>query len=135
MKWTLLVLAGCASLKAPETLGESVRSYNDGVRWGRYQIAASHVPPEQRVRFVDDADARAKDLRIVDYEVLSVDKRNDDTAEVQVKMSWYLDSQGTLRETQARQSWERHGKLWVIVDEARARGAEMPGLQEPLMKQ
>jgi hypothetical protein len=48
-----------------------------------------------------------------------------------VKVSWYKDSEGTLRETQAMQTWERHGKTWLIVDEARLRGTEMPGLREP----
>ena len=37
-------------------------------------------------------------------------------------MSWYLDSEGTLRETQAMQTWERHGKTWWMVDEARRAG-------------
>ena len=29
------------------------------------------------------------------------------------------------------QTWERHGKAWMMVDETRVRGAEMPGLPEP----
>ena len=48
-----------------------------------------------------------------------------------VKVSWYLDSVGTLRETHAMQTWERKGKAWWIVKEERVRGDEMPGLPEP----
>lgn len=128
----LCVLAACHPPKSGETLGESVRAYNEGVRWERFAVAAVHVPPKERSQFVDDADQRAKDLRITDYEVVRVDKKSDRVAEVQVKVSWYLDSEGKLRETQALQTWERHGKTWLIVDEARLRGVEMPGLREPV---
>jgi hypothetical protein len=37
---------------------------------------------------------------------------------------------GIVHETHARQSWERKGKAWLIVDERRTRGEEMPGLAE-----
>jgi hypothetical protein len=37
-----------------------------------------------------------------------------------------------VHETHALQTWERHGKVWWMVDEARLRGAEMPGLAEPV---
>jgi hypothetical protein len=126
-----LVLAACTPPKSGDTLGESIRSYNDGVRWQRYEVAAIHVPERERSMWVDEADQRSKDLKITDYEVVKVEQKGDRVAEVQVKMSWYKDSEGTLRETQATQTWERHGKTWLIVDEARLRGTEMPGLREP----
>jgi hypothetical protein len=129
----VLLVGACKAPKAGDTLGESVRRYNEGVRWGRYAVAAVHVPARQRSMFVDEADERAKELKITDYEIVKVDE-GDREAKVQVKVSWYRDSEGTLRETQAVQTWERHGKTWFIVDEARVRGPEMPGLPEPLMK-
>ena len=54
-----VLLAACAPPKAGDTLGESVRSYNDGVRWQRYDNAAIHVPAAERSQFIDDADERA----------------------------------------------------------------------------
>ncbi|MDB4956182.1 MAG: hypothetical protein JWO36_3751 [Myxococcales bacterium] len=130
-----LLVTGCGNLaKNGETLTESVRSYNDGVRWERFATAAIHVPPKQRAQFVDDWDQRANDLKISDYEVVKVDQKGTQEAHVQVKLSWYKNSEGTLHETQALQTWERHGKDWILVDEARLRGPEMPGLPEPLMK-
>ena len=129
-----VVLAGCASAKAGETLGESVRVYNDGVRWERFTVAAVHIPPQERGTFVDQADERANDLKITDYEVLKVDPKGDKSATVQIKLSWYRESEGLVRETQALQTWEKHGKSWWMVDEARLKGHEMPGLQEPLSK-
>jgi len=116
-------------------LTESVRSFNDGVRWERFSIAAVRVPPPERSQFVEDMDERAGDLKITDYEVVRVDERGAREARVQVKLSWYRTSEGTLRETHALQTWERRGKAWMMVAEARVRGAEMPGLPEPARPQ
>jgi hypothetical protein len=128
--WFVL-LAGCASMKAGDTLSDSVRAYNDGVRWERFAVAAVHVPPRERSAFVDEADERARDLKITDYEVLKVDAKSSE-ATVQLKLSWYRESEGKLRETQAVQTWEKHGKTWWMVDEERIKGHEMPGLPEPV---
>jgi hypothetical protein len=139
MKKLLLMcaLAGCASLapkKNSEGLSDQVREYNEGVRWERYAVAAVHVPPRERARFVDDWDTRSTDLKISDFEVVEIARKGPAGARVHVKLSWYKNSEGTLHETHAMQVWERHGDDWLIVDESRLRGPEMPGLPEPLMK-
>jgi hypothetical protein len=127
----MLVLAACGSAqKDQETLSESIRSFNDGVRWGRFAMAASRLPPQQRGDFVDQMDERADDLKITDYEVVRVEPQGPKEAKVQVKLSWYKNSEGLLRETHAMQTWERVGKTWLMVDSARVRGAEMPGLPD-----
>lgn len=133
--WFAVLLAACAAPKAGDTLGESVRSYNDGVRWARYDNAAVHVPAAERSQFIDDADERAKDIKITDYEIVKVEQKTDRVAQVQIKLSWYSDSEGKLRETQSMQTWERHGKTWLVIDETRLRGTEMPGLREPPTKE
>ncbi|HEY4181586.1 MAG TPA: hypothetical protein VGM90_32285 [Kofleriaceae bacterium] len=118
--------------KDTETLTESVRNYNEGVRWERYTMAASSLPPKLRGAWVDEMDKRSKDLRITDYEILRMDPAGERSAQVQVKMTWYLDSVGSVKETHAMQTWERKGKEWYMVDEVRLRGDEMPGLTEPV---
>jgi hypothetical protein len=124
-------LTACgAARQNTETLSESIRSYNEGVRWGRFELAASRVPPRERSAFIDEMDQRAKDLKITEYDIVSVDQRGEREAEVHIKMGWYLDSEGTLRETHALQTWARRGKLWLLVEEERLRGDEMPGLPE-----
>ena len=127
---------GCGALvpKTTETLDESVRSYNEGVLWQRYANAAIHVPPKLRAQFVDDWDQRSKDLKITSYDVVKVENKGSKEAHVQIKLEWYKDSEGVVHETHAVQTWERRDKLWIIVDESRLRGTEMPGLPEPLMK-
>ena len=136
-RWMIVLLAaGCGSLvpKTGETLDESIRSYNDGIRWARYEVAATHVPPAQRAQFIDGWDERSKDLRITDYELVKVDRHGDREARVEIKVEWYKDSEGRVHETRAQQTWEQHGKLWLLVDESRVRGEEMPGLSEPMAK-
>lgn len=126
-------LAACgAAPRSAETLAESVRGFNDGVRWERFGAAATRVPTRERSQFVREMDERAEELKITDYEIVDVDARDAREARVQVKLSWYRTSEGTLRETHAVQTWERHGAAWIMVAEARVRGAEMPGLPDPV---
>lgn len=129
-----LVLVGCAAARAQSDLPESIRQFNDGVRWGRFELAASAVPAPERAAFVDEMDQRSNDLKITDYEVVKVAPHGAKEAHVQVKLSWYKTSEGTLHETHAMQTWERRGQAWFMVDESRLRGAEMPGLSDSVMK-
>ena len=132
---TVLILGcGAPQLRSDNELSDSVRSFNDGVRWERFAVAASSLPLPQRAQFVDEMDERSSDLKITDYEVVKVDPHGDREARVQVKLSWYKNSDGSAHETHAVQTWERHGKSWLMVDETRLRGAEMPGLPESVMK-
>lgn len=125
------MLVGCGGPQTSDPLGDAVRSYNEGVRWGRYEVAATHIAPKERAQFVDDADERAKDLKITQYDVVRVERRSARAATVHVKVEWYKESEGTLHETHAKQTWEKHGGAWLMVEEARFRGSEMPGLPEP----
>ena len=54
-----LMLAGCGMMPKPnsaESLTDTVTAYNDSMRWGRYEMAAAHLPPKQRSQFVDESD-------------------------------------------------------------------------------
>jgi len=128
----LALAAACASApRSGEDLLESVRTYHEGVRWQRFPVAAGRVPPAQRDDFLQERDQLSEDLRITDYEVLRVRSTSEGRAEVEVKWTWFLDSDGRVKETRAVEHWERHGKVWLLVDERRARGETMPGLAEP----
>jgi hypothetical protein len=107
----VVLAAACgASQQNSETLAESIRSFNDGMRWQRFEVAAVSVPPRERSSFVEEMDQRTKDLKITDYEIVRVERRTDGEAKVHVKVSWYRDSEGTLKETHAMQHWQRKGK-------------------------
>ena len=126
----LLTACGAVAQDNTDTLAESIRSYNDGVRWGRYEVAASRVPVRERNQFVDDMDERSEDVKITDYEIVNVAAKGTREAKVRIKIAWYRASENTVHETHALQTWERKGKQWFMVHEARVRGHEMPGLPE-----
>ena|ERR1700690_795052 len=131
----LVLAAACGASPMPsDALDETVRLYHEDLRWERFAVAANHLPAKERAAAVDEWDQRAHDLKITQADIVKVDPHGDREAKVQVKLTWYKESEGTVHETQAVQTWERHGKSWFMVDEARLRGAEMPGLPEPLMK-
>lgn len=127
--FVMVLLAACGGRqKETENLAESIRSFNEGIRWQRFEVAAVSLPPRERSTFVEAMDERTKELRITDYEIVRVDRASDKEAKVHVKVSWYKDDEGTLHETHAMQVWQRRGKAWLMVDQTRYRGDEMPGL-------
>jgi hypothetical protein len=124
---------GCGGMQQrTETLTDAIQTYNDGVRWQRYSAAATKLMPAERDAFLDERDQLSADLRITDYDIIRVSADKDASrATVQIKYTWFLDSVGTVHETNALQDWERHGKVWIMAAERRLRGEEMPGLPEP----
>ena len=125
-----LGLSACgAQARMGESLVDTVMAYNQGVRWSRFSAAAAHVPPEERASFLDQRDELSEALRITDYELLEVEPAGGG-ARIHVKYTWFSTDEDVVRETHADQLWERRGKAWIIVDERRRRGAEMPGLLE-----
>ncbi len=131
-----VLLAACGQAQQnTETLGESIRSFNEGVRWQRFEMAAVSIPPRERSKFVEAMDERAESLKITDYELVRVDRKGDKEAKVHLKISWYMDNEGTLHETHAMQTWQRKGKAWLMVDQSRYRGDEMPGLLNRLREE
>lgn len=129
-----VLVAGCGAPAAShsEGLSETITAYNDSVRWERFETAAAAIPPRERTQFVDDMDERAHEVKITEYDIVRVDPHGEREAKVQIKMSWYKNSEGTVHETYAMQTWEQRGKAWLMVEETRVRGAEMPGLAEPV---
>ncbi len=126
----MLLLVGCASRqKQTENLLETSVRFQEGLRWSRWEDAASHVPPEEREAFLDEHDELGEDLRIDDYEVIRVHfKDSHEEAMVQVKYTWHLDGEGIVKETVTDQRWELHGSAWWMEEEVHKRGDDMPGI-------
>jgi hypothetical protein len=131
-----LAAAGCgAAQRDPEPLDQAVRVYNEGVRWQRFDDAASRLPADRRDDFLDQQDQLHDDLRISEYDVIRV--RYDGKqrrARVQIKYTWYLESRGVVHETHAVQTWHRGDEIWVMRGERYLRGERMPGLKDAKAK-
>jgi hypothetical protein len=130
----IVISAGCGATgpSHAEGLSETSTAYTDSVRWGRFETAATAIPARERTQFVDDMDEREHEVKITEYDIVRVDPHGEREAKVQIKVSWYKASEGTVHETYAMQTWEQRGKAWMMVEETRVRGAEMPGLAEPV---
>jgi hypothetical protein len=122
---------GCAATqRKAEPLDYSVRAYNDGVRWQRFDEAATRLPADRRDDFLDQRDQLHEDLRVSDYEIIRV--RHDSKgrqARVQIKYTWYLESSGKVHETHAVQTWHQGDTVWILRGERFLRGEPMPGLK------
>ena len=131
---TSALIAGCGAAAQPasEGLSETITAFNDSVRWERFETASDAIPLKERTQFIDDMDERAHEVKITEYDIVRVEPHGQHEAKVQIKMSWYKSSEGTVHETYAKQTWEQRGKSWMMVEETRVRGAEMPGLAEPV---
>ena len=121
-----LLLLGCGvGMGKNEDLMFDVRTFQEGLRWRKYDMAANHVPAAAREQFLEAHEDVDEDLRIDDYELEQV-KITDEGATIRVKYTWHLDSVGTVHDTVCEQRWERQGKVWRIIGNARKRGEEMP---------
>ena len=126
----LAPVVGCIAPRRVEPLGEAVRTYNEAIRWERFELAAARLPPRQRDDFLDERDRLREDLRITGYEVVRA--RHDSTgrrARVHIKYTWHRDSRGIVHTTHTVQRWERPRSDWVLLEERYLRGEPMPGVK------
>lgn len=122
----LLLLCACAGgAKKTEDLLFDLRTFQEGLRWRKYEMAADYVPPAVRDKFLDAHDDSDDDLRIDDYELLRVE-REGDGARVRVKYTWHLNSVGSVHDTVFDERWERQGRVWRITENEHRRGEPMP---------
>lgn len=129
----LFALAACGGAQQrTEDLLEAVRTYHEAIRWERLAMAASRVPAKERDSFFEEREDLVPELHISDYELVRVGKAAHGGSKVEVKWTWYKESEGVVHETRSMETWERQGKQWMIVGEERTRGPEMPGLREPV---
>ena len=120
------LLGGCGTAaQRNEDLMYDVRTFQEGLRWRKYEMAADYVPAAVREKFLEAHDDVDGDLRIDDYELERV-KLDNASALVRVKYTWHLDSVGTVHDTVVEQRWERQGKVWRITANAHKKGEEMP---------
>ena len=93
-----VLVAGCgAATHEAESIDDVVRSFNESMRWERFDRAAVRLPPKQRAQAVDDWDERSKDVKITDWELVKIDAKGKHEARAQIKVSWYKESEQIVR--------------------------------------
>jgi hypothetical protein len=131
----LLFAAGCIAgmgYSTRDKVTEATREYNSGVRWGRYEQAAEHLPKDRRHRFFERHKALEDELEIADCEVVNLDidtKKQEATA--RVDYVWSLKRVGLVEKTSTDQTWRKIDGEWRLSSEVRVKGSPLTLFDEP----
>jgi hypothetical protein len=128
-----LLASACPQMhKDTEDFMDDLRSFQEGIRWRKYELSVDFLPTSAREKFLATHDEMDHDLRIDDYEVQVVHMADEHrSATVTVKYTWHLDSVGSVHDTIVEEKWKKMGKAWTIIASAYKRGDEtMPEVVE-----
>ncbi len=137
----VLFLPGCvagAGYSTRDRVTNAAREYNDGVRWSKWEQAASHIAKDERTHFLERHQALEDELEIADYEMVAIDidksDRKKDKATARIDYTWTLKRQGLVQKTSTIQKWEEKDGGWVMAREERVKGAPLTLFDEPAPK-
>lgn len=126
-KWlaiSLLLAAGCVAPPGPmERLSNSAYGLNNATRFGRLDVALSHVAAEEQGDFMHRHSKWGRDVRIVDVELEGLRLITPETAEVRLAVSWHRLDETTMRISNLAQKWTQGKSGWELVEELRAGGS------------
>ena len=137
VSFALFTLGGCVLMdySTKDRVTMAAREFNDGVRWGKYDQAAIHIPKEQRERFLERHRRLDDELEIADYEMVSleIDKtdRKKPKVTARVDYTWTLKNVGLVERTTTQQQWEERDGSWMVVREERVKGSPLTLFEEP----
>jgi hypothetical protein len=128
----LTACIGALGYSQMDLLTTAAREYNEDVRWGRYDVAAKHVPSDMRQRFIDRHTSLEDDLEIADFEMSSItlDKKKG-SATARIDYTWSLKTSGIVEKTTTKQKWEKKDSEWVLASEERVKGHPLVLFEEP----
>lgn len=116
----LSLLGGCAiDLNDPYNdrarLRETQREFTQYMRWGLINKAAQFVIADQRAKFETLAPGMT-DLRLTDYETLSVESIDENHASVLVRFRGYSLSSPIERTIEIQQDWsfDEETRVWMV---------------------
>jgi hypothetical protein len=120
-----LLFCACAAINASPAARaqEAANELNLNTKFGRMEMAAERVAPKAKEQFYEHHKGWGGKVRVADYELAGMKMNGDDTAEVVVKVAWFVIDEGDLRTTTLRQKWKGDIKGdWKMVEEARVDG-------------
>lgn len=118
-----LSLTGCLMPPSRGTLlNDAARDLNVAARFGRLDLAAQKTSRDARQHFLERRAHWGRDIRIVDVELSGVQMQGEDSAEVQVDVSWVRNNEGVMRSTRLAQLWRDGDGDWMMERERRIAG-------------
>jgi hypothetical protein len=103
---------------------EAAQDLNLNTRFGRMELAAESVDGSARESFFEHRKAWGGKIRVADYEIqgMKMAKEND-AADVFVRIAWFRVDEGDLRVTTVQQKWKENNKGdWKLFSEQRTDG-------------
>ena len=122
----VLALTACASSSPKadaddlESLRKAVKAYNEAYRWKNFERAASFLPEDRRLSFVDEHQQDEKSLHIEGYQVLQVQMDSDVAARVQVRVTFMMLPSVVVQNRRLTQHWHRVNQRWMLEAEDNA---------------
>jgi hypothetical protein len=118
-----LSAAGCVAPLTPgQRAREAAHDYAMAVRFGRMDMALEAVSPSDRQTFGQQHAAWGNAVRIVDCELVGMNLRDKDRADVLLNVGWQRVDETEMRVTQVAQHWRDHRGGWRLESEERAAG-------------
>ena len=110
---------GCShTSNTGEDLFKSVRTFNEHIRWNRYQLASKYLPVQKREPWLTGMQAAGETLRIVDYRMDPV-RITSTRSIVDVYLASYRISNPVIERQRRRQWWSFNGKTWQLEADRR----------------
>jgi len=120
---TLAMVSGCFAPASPTLrVNDAANALNVATRFGKMELAVSHVDSSVRTDFMARRSQWGKEVRIIDVDLGSIDVRDESHAIVTVDVSWVPLRDNILRSTRVTQNWEDRGQGWKLTREVRAAG-------------
>ncbi|MCA9541458.1 MAG: hypothetical protein KC620_21320 [Myxococcales bacterium] len=130
-RWLLVLalwagLAACGGRDRGALLRDSVRGFNQSLRWGAFDAASRYVEAEKRADWLQARVSGSSNLRMTDVQIVRVDQgaleakpgeKPTQEARALVSMSWYRLPDMTVHSAVWRQTWHLRHDDWVLVNE------------------
>jgi hypothetical protein len=116
--FALLFLAACGATgpTPQEVLDRTVFTYNQHLRWKRFDKASRFVSDKARKQFVELFEGSEDTLSIDDLEVKSVDPDGPTKMKVAVEARYYQLPSVTVQKRKWVQIWHRKGDEWWLEE-------------------
>lgn len=121
--WALGLLAACHPAgERAQNVSDVARDLNVATRFGRMDVAIEHTAEGHRSEFIRQRADWGREIRILDVEIIRLDIKKEDSAEVFVDVGWVRMSEGLLRSTRVKQQWKSQEDDWQLDAEERLSG-------------
>ncbi len=120
---SFLGVIACSTPNRMTHLRDTLRTFNQQVRWGMWPAASSHVSQENREKWLAQRIANAQNLKLSDVRLVQVvsDGPRATKAKVMVSITWYRTSDMRVQRANWLQTWNHSRLGWRLVDEEKQR--------------